>query len=310
MIITKPKFWDEKIGIYSIILFPFSLIILAYIFFKKKFTKKINFEIPVICVGNIYIGGTGKTPTSILLAKELSRFGKKPVIVRKYYKSHKDEHELIIANLNNLILKTKRVDGIKEAIKKNYNTIILDDGFQEYKIKKKLSIICFNKNQLVGNGLVIPSGPLRENLKSLIDADIVLINGGNTSDFEKKILSINKNLKIFYTFYKPLNIDEFKNKKLMALSSIGNPDNFFKLLGEQNLNIKKKLIFPDHFEFNEKQIQDIIFDAEKNDYHIIMTEKDFTKFKNYNSNRLNYLKVSLEFENLEKFIQEVKEIYV
>ena len=96
----------------------------------------------------------------------------------------------------------------------------------------------------------------------------------------------------------------------MALSSIGNPDNFFKLLGEQNLNIKKKLIFPDHFEFNEKQIQDIIFDAEKNDYHIIMTEKDFTKFKNYKSNRLNYLKVSLEFKNLEKFIQEVKEIYV
>ena len=133
---------------------------------------------------------------------------------------------------------------------------------------------------------------------------------GTQVTLKKKILSINKNLKIFHTFYKPLNIDEFKNKKLMALSSIGNPDNFFKLLGEQNLNIKKKLIFPDHFEFNEKQIQDIIFDAEKNDYHIIMTEKDFTKFKNYNSNRLNYLKVSLEFENLEKFIQEVKEIYV
>jgi tetraacyldisaccharide 4'-kinase len=69
--------------------------------------------------------------------------------------------------------------------------------FRNIKLKKKLSIICFNKNQLVGNGLVIPSGPLRENLKSLIDADIVLINGGNTSDFEKKILSINKNLKIF-----------------------------------------------------------------------------------------------------------------
>ena len=96
MIIAKPKFWDNKIGIYSIILLPLTLIILAYIFFKRKFTKEIKFNIPIICVGNIYIGGTGKTPTSILLAKELSNLGKKPVIIKKYYKNHQDEHELIL----------------------------------------------------------------------------------------------------------------------------------------------------------------------------------------------------------------------
>ena len=309
MIISKPKFWDNKIGIYSIIFLPLTLIILVYIFFKKKFTKEINFNIPIICVGNIYIGGTGKTPASILIANELSNLGKNPVIVRKYYENHKDEHDLILSNFSSLILNDSRIKGIEEAIKKRYDTIILDDGFQEYKIKKKLNIVCFNKNQLIGNGLVIPSGPLRENLKSLVKADIVLVNGGKDENFEKKILKINKNLKIFYSSYEPLNINEFKNKSLIAIASIGNPSNFFKLLEDHNLNIKKKLIYPDHHNFSKKQVENIILDAEKNDYHIIMTEKDFSKFKNHKTNRLNYLKVALNLEKSEKFIQRIKEVY-
>ena len=238
---SKPKFWDDKIGIYSIILFPFTLITLIFIFLKKKFTKKIKFNIPVICVGNIYIGGTGKTPTSILLAKELSRLKKNPVIVRKYYKNHEDEHELIKSNFKNLILDNSRIAGINEAIKMNYDTVILDDGFQEYKIKNKINIICFNQHQLIGNGLVLPSGPLRESLKSLNNANIILINGEEDGNFEKKILKINKNLKIFYSFYKPLNIEQFKKKKLVALASIGNPNNFFKFLRYSIKGFKNKL---------------------------------------------------------------------
>ena len=217
MMFSKPKFWDDKIGIYSIILFPFTLITLIFIFLKKKFKKKIKFNIPVICVGNIYIGGTGKTPTSILLAKELSRLKKNPVIVRKYYKNHEDEHELIKSNFKNLILDNSRITGINEAIKMNYDTVILDDGFQDYKIKNKINIICFNQHQLIGNGLVLPSGPLRESLKSLDNANIILINGEEDGNFEKKILKINKNLKIFYSFYKPLNIEQFK-KKISSIS--------------------------------------------------------------------------------------------
>ena len=300
---SKPKFWDDKIGIYSIILFPFTLITLVFIFLKKKFTKKIKFNIPIICVGNIYIGGTGKTPTSILLARELSRLKKNPVIVRKYYKYQKDEHELIKSNFKNLILDNSRIAGINEAIKMNYDTVILDDGFQEYKIKNKINIICFNQHQLIGNGLVLPSGPLRESLKSLNNANIILINGEEDGNFEKKIL------KIIYSFYKPLNIEQFKKKKLVALASIGNPNNFFKLLNDHNLMVKKKLVYPDHYRFSDKQIENIIFEAEKDDYHIIMTEKDFSKFKYHKSNRLNFLKVSLELKKIEKFLNEIKEIY-
>ena len=99
MKIFKPKFWSEKISLFSIILFPFSAILIFYIFLKKKFLKVKRFEIPIICVGNIYLGGTGKTPTSILLATELSKLGKNPVILRKYYKNHNDEYSLIKKNL-------------------------------------------------------------------------------------------------------------------------------------------------------------------------------------------------------------------
>jgi len=208
MKLNKPKFWDTKLSLFTILLIPFSLIVILIIYLKRKFTRTIKFNIPIICVGNIYIGGTGKTPASIFIANELSKLGKNPVILRKFYKKHVDEHNLIKKNFKNLILKKSRVLGIKESVEMNYDTVILDDGFQEYKIKKNLNIICFNQKQLIGNGLVLPSGPLREGLNSLKHANIILINGIKDKTFENKILDINKNLKIFYTNYRPINIEK------------------------------------------------------------------------------------------------------
>ena len=97
MKINKPKFWDKKIGLISILLIPLSIITQILIFIKKNFTNSRIFKIPIICIGNIYVGGTGKTPTAIFLTKELEQKGKKPVILRKYYNSHLDEHGLIKA---------------------------------------------------------------------------------------------------------------------------------------------------------------------------------------------------------------------
>jgi tetraacyldisaccharide 4'-kinase len=186
MKLNKPNFWDLKNSIFSILLLPFSLIVLISILLKKKLTKTIRFNIPIICVGNIYIGGTGKTPSSIFLAKELSALGKNPVILRKYYKSHSDEHRLIKKKFQNLILCQNREGGIREAEKSNFDTVILDDGLQDYKIKKNLNIVCFNQNQLLGNGFVIPAGPLRESLNALKNTHIILINGKKDPEFEKK----------------------------------------------------------------------------------------------------------------------------
>ena len=308
--INKPKFWNRKIGLISILFFPLTLIVIVFTYLKKKITKIQNFKIPIICVGNIYLGGTGKTPTSILLANELSKLGKKPLILRKYYKNHNDEYSLIKNYFKNLIISKNRIEGLKEAEKSNFDIVILDDGLQDYKIKKNLSIVCFNNNQLIGNGMVLPSGPLRENLSILKNVEIVIINGSKNINFENKILNINKKLEIFYSFYKPINLDQFKNKKLLALAAIGNPENFFQLVEKNNLKIFKKKIFPDHYQFSKAEMQNILREAEMENYQVIMTEKDYYKINHYKLKKINYLKVSLEIYNKEKLLKKINSLHV
>jgi len=305
MKIDKPKFWDYKYNFLTIILLPISYLVLVLIFLKKKLKKEIKFKIPVICIGNIYIGGTGKTPTSIFLAKELNKLGKKTVIVRKFYKNHKDEHKLIKNSFKDLILTKKRSQGIIEA-EKNYNTVILDDGFQEYKIFKNLNIICFNSSQLAGNEYVLPAGPLRESLDNLTRAQIILINGSKNKKFEEKLLSFNRNLSIFYSSYKPKNLEQFKNKKLLAFAGIGNPNNFFKLLNHYSLKIEKQLIFPDHYVFSPNEVRRIVDEAKNKNLEIITTEKDYYKIEDYGIKEIQFLKVVLEIDGKEKLLKKIQ----
>tara|TARA_X000001036_G_scaffold173288_1_gene163961 strand:+ start:293 stop:1219 length:927 start_codon:yes stop_codon:yes gene_type:complete len=306
---NKPKFWDEKINYIAIVLSPLSFIFSFLVFVKKKITKATSFKIPIICIGNIYIGGTGKTPVSIFLANELASLGKKPVIIRKFYKNHRDEYNLIRNSFKNLLIGKNRIESIRKAETSNYNIALLDDGLQDYKIKKDLNIVCFNNYQLIGNGLVLPSGPLRENLSALKNFHIVIINGKKNKQFEEKILKINDKLDIFYSYYMPQNLDQFKNKKLLAIAGIGNPENFFQLIENNKLNIEKKLIYPDHYVFSESEIKNIIKDAEINNYQIIMTEKDYFKINHFNIKKINYLKVSLELEKKEMLLNRVRSIY-
>lgn len=310
MKINKPKFWDQKkISLISIFLFPLSLVTLLVVFFKKKFLFIKYFRTPIVCVGNIYIGGTGKTPTSILLGKELLNQGLKSVIIRKYYKNHQDEYNQIRSSFKNLIINKNRYDGIKEAEKNDYDIVILDDGLQDYRIKKNLGIVCFNENQLIGNGLVIPAGPLRENLNALKNVGIVLINGNKNTHFEEKLLKINKKLEIYYSYYKPENLEIFKNQNLLVLAGIANPENFFQLLEKYNLKVEEKLVFPDHYRFSESEIQKIVQEADRKKLKIIMTEKDFFKINNFKIRKIDYLRVSLQIYDKEKLINKIKKLY-
>tara|TARA_E500000178_G_scaffold97928_1_gene97018 strand:- start:88 stop:1023 length:936 start_codon:yes stop_codon:yes gene_type:complete len=310
MKINKPKFWDQKkISLISIFLFPLSLVTLLVVFFKKKFLFIKYFRTPIVCVGNIYIGGTGKTPTSILLGKELLNQGLKSVIIRKYYKNHQDEYNQIRSSFKNLIINKNRYDGIKEAEKNDYDIVILDDGLQDYRIKKNLEIVCFNENQLIGNGLVIPAGPLRENLNALKNVDIVLINGNKNPHFEERLLKINKKLEIYYSYYKPENLEIFKNQNLLVLAGIANPENFFQLLEKYNLKVEEKLVFPDHYRFSESEIQKIVQEADRKKLKIIMTEKDFFKINNFKIRKIDYLRVSLQIYDKEKLINKIKKLY-
>jgi len=167
MNLIKPKFWGKKNNLISLLLFPLSFLIQILIKLKKSFYFKKTFKIPVICIGNIYVGGTGKTPLSLLIAKELLKLKKRPAIIRKYYKEHIDEYNLVKNDLDCLFLAKNRSTAIENAEKSGYQLAILDDGFQDFSIVKNLNILCFNSKQLIGNGMTMPSGPLRENLNSI-----------------------------------------------------------------------------------------------------------------------------------------------
>jgi tetraacyldisaccharide 4'-kinase len=309
MKLIKPKFWKSNFNIYSILLFPFTFFILITIFLKKLISIPDNFKIPIICIGNIYIGGTGKTPLSIFIADELKKAKKNPVVIKKYYKNQKDEQLLIKNSGNSLILNKKRSNAIKVA-EKRFDTVILDDGFQDYTIKKDLNILCFHGDQLIGNGYVIPSGPLRESISSLKKTELIIINGKKNKKFEKKVLKINKYIKIFYSKYTPINIKKYKNKKILAIAGIGNPENFFNLLKNHGCNIVRKFTFPDHYNFKKKELLKIIQIANKNKYTILTTEKDYLRIKKFKLKKIKYCSINIKIQKKRELIEQIKKIYV
>ena len=304
----KPKFWDKnKISFFSVLLFPVSLLIKVLSLFKRVLIKTNQSSIPIICVGNIYLGGTGKTPLCIEIFSILKNLNMNPVFVRKKYDSFQDEADLQ-KQVGPVYQNKKRIEAVKEALQNKANVAILDDGFQDFSINKNLSIVCFNKKQWVGNGLTIPSGPLRESLSALKRANCVVINGEKNRDIENKIFSKNKEIKIFYTKYRAKNISEFKNKKVIAFAGIGNPENFFDLLKDNKIDIEEEIKFPDHHEYSEETLENLINKAKENNNILLTTEKDYFRIaKNYKQN-ISFLKIEVEIENRNQFIDQIKKI--
>ena len=308
MKINKPKFWDEKsLTFFSLLLLPFSYLYSLLVFINKLFKNEESFSIPVICIGNIYIGGTGKTPISIKL-KNLLDNNRKTIIIKKNYKDQKDEIELL-KKYSKLIVCKKRNIEINSAIEKKFDTVILDDGFQDTSIKKDLSILCFNSNQQIGNGQVLPAGPLRENLSSLRSANIIMINGEKNIEFELKLKKYNSNLKFFYFNYNLKKFDEFKNRKLIAFAGIGNSINFFNTLKNNRLNVIREISFPDHYDFTDKDLERLGIMEDQNKAKLITTEKDYLRINPLKRRRFGFVSINVDIKNENDLIAEVNKIF-
>ena len=301
----KPEFWDYKTkSLASIILFPLS-VIYKFIFWILKILTNIknqNSTIPVICVGNIYLGGTGKTPLVIEIYKILKSFGKNPAFIKKNYNYLSDEIKML-EKIGKVYSNKKRYDGILLSASNNHDVAILDDGFQDFSIKPNFSIICFNSKQMIGNGQLIPSGPLRENLNAIKRADCVVINGDKNSYLEEKILLIKKNIHIFYSNYKIKNIKKFQDKKIIAFAGIGNPTNFFELLKTNKLDLVKTYAFPDHHFYSNNDFNII---TKKTSNLLVTTEKDFSRLSKEQREKCDMVEVALEIKNEEKFKELIK----
>jgi len=305
MKIFKPKFWQKKNSWLSFLLLPLSLFFQLIIIIKKNIVKKRKFSIPIICIGNIYLGGTGKTPLSIELAEILRKSNKKIAIIKKFYKSHADEFKLIESKEIKLFKNVSRDLAIREAEINKFDCVILDDGFQDSSIIKDLNIICFNENQLAGNEMTLPSGPLREPLSHLKNSQIIVINGNPNQIFEKKIKDISNDISVYYSQYLPTNLDIFANQNLLAFAGIGNPNNFFNLLEKNNLKIVKKVSFPDHYNYSLKELKNLVNFSIENNLKIITTEKDFFRIEHYKIPQIQCLNVKLEVKNKDKFEKEI-----
>ena len=309
MKLKKPKFWDyQRPNLLSYFLLPLTLpiIINNLLLSLKKHTKKIKPK--KICIGNIYIGGTAKTPLTIKIYQILNKLNIKTGTIKKFYKSHYDEQEML-SEKTKLYCEKSRIQALAKAIQDNIDVALFDDGLQDRSINYDLKIVCFNDLKLIGNGFLIPAGPLREKINSISKYDMAFINGNEVDNSKLKLLlkSYNANIEIFETNYKAINIKEFNiNDEYIVFSGIGNPDSFKQTLINNNIKIAKEMIFPDHYNYTHKDIDQIKYQARKLNLKILTTEKDYIKIKSIDSNDIKYLKVELDIKNEDGLINHLK----
>ena len=305
----KPKFWDlKKQNIVSYLLHPFTIFLELNNFILSLISKKKIKDIKSICIGNIYVGGTGKTPATIKLYNIFKKMNFKVCTGKKYYSDHSDE-QIILKNKTNLICENNRIQVVNEALKKKNEIIIFDDGLQDRTLDYDFKIVCFDADNWLGNGQLIPSGPLREKLTSLKNYDAIFLKNQNSNINEIKeiIKQYNSSIKIFQTNYYPKNISHFDlNKKYLIFSGIGNPKNFKNTLIENKFNIVGEINFPDHYDYKKVDIDLIKHKAKKLKANIITTEKDFVKIAKTETKDINFLEIDLKIEGEIKLMDFIK----
>ena len=328
MYFIKPKFWDKKNNSFlSILLYPLSIIYYLISVIRKKISIPQKFNIPIICVGNIYIGGTGKTSAAIEIMKILNQ-SKKICFLTKGYgrKSKKDIYlnELNISNQNTIdtgdealllnkygdvYISNNRTKAINTIIKLGYDAIILDDGFQDHLIFKNLNILCFDSKNWIGNNNLIPSGPLREPLKAIKEANFIVIKGEKNQIIENEIKKLSPNIEIIYAENRIENNETLKNKNFIAFTGIGDPYSFFNTLLNNNIKIIKQIIYPDHFQFTEKNYKVLFQEAENNNCNLITTEKDWVRISKQFKDKVYYTKLSTLLIGKESLEKELKKLF-
>tara|TARA_B100000989_G_scaffold170588_1_gene127842 strand:- start:618 stop:1568 length:951 start_codon:yes stop_codon:yes gene_type:complete len=311
MKLKKPKFWDlKRPKLISYLLLPLTIPIrINNLLLNYWLTKKTD-KIKLICVGNIYLGGTGKTPTTIKIFNICKKLKLNTSTGKKFRPNQLDE-EIILKNKTNLICEKNRKKVVKKAIKNNFDVVIFDDGLQDRNINYDLRIVCFDSENWIGNGYLIPSGPLREKVDSLKKYDIVFLKGEckNKEELVRLIKDQNPEIKVFETYYEAVNLNKFNVKNnYLAFSGIGNPNNFRDTLIKNNFNVVDEIIFPDHYEYKQEDIDNIILKAKKLNAKIITTEKDYVKLSVLDTDNIDFLEIVLKIKNETNLINFINQI--
>jgi len=309
--------WYKK-SLWLYLLTPFSLL---FKYLTKRRRRKYiqgklesyKSDIPIIIVGNLTIGGTGKTPLVAYIAQELSKLGYKPGLVSRGYggtfretlevtrdtpvKQTGDEAQ-ILSKLNlPFYIDKNRVRAVKTlANNHDCDVIISDDGLQHYNMNRDIEIVVIDGKRRFGNNLTFPAGPLRESKSRLKSVDFVVNNSGPTKDNEY-LMNISPSKFIHLKSGKSYLIKDWPmHKQVHAVAGLGNPGRFFDLLARLGFEITRNS-FPDHHNFDEEDLNFL------DHLPIIMTEKDASKCRSFNNNKIWYL--TIEADVSDKFIAEV-----
>jgi tetraacyldisaccharide 4'-kinase len=288
--------------------------------FRLKLRRRGRLNAPVISVGNLTLGGTGKTTAVRYLCKRLQSLGWRPSVLSYGYGGSLNGRFGIVSGKKGPVLKPEvagdepvmlasampgvpvivcknRTKSGKSAIKQFKSDLaLLDDGFQAWKIKRDLDIVLVSSDNPFDNGKVLPAGRLRENPKALRRADCVIVTGVNKIERKERLLElIGKYTKapVYFAWYKPttmislagdfqIGVDDLKERKVFALSSIANPLSFEQTLSRTGADIVERERFPDHYMYSSEDTQRIIGRAISDAVEfIVTTDKDAVKLKNH-----------------------------
>ena len=282
--------------------------------------------IPVVCVGNITLGGAGKTPVVIFLANYLKENNIKAHVVSRGYgrkfkgivyvdpKTHSacqvgDEPLLISQHAKVWVSKNKK-EGILEAYKAGAELVLLDDGYQNFSIEKNINILVFDAEVSLKNENIFPKGNLRESPQPAIDrADFLISIGSSVSNKNLKESFFQNHVhKVIEGKIEPIIIPKFKKRKLIAFCGIGRPEKFFSMLRKLNLEVIKEYSFPDHHLYSNKQLTKISDIANKNNALVVTTKKDFVKIPTAFQKKIYPIDIKLHFSKNKKLLLELKKL--
>ena len=306
-----PKFWYETISWKATFLLPLAYLYNMLNYLREKFGSYQKYDCLTICVGNLNVGGTGKTPTTIALADHFLKKGLQVHIVSRGYKGkfqgtflvnprkHKSDEvgdePLLMSEFTSVWVSKNRKNGIAAAEKAGAQVVILDDGFQDSSFHKDFSIVVVDGKRGFGNKKCMPAGPLRENIsQGFKRADALIIVGHRLYKFD----AFPEHLKIICSKLKPIETGmNWKEGKYLAFAGIADPEKFFATLRSVGANLIDCVALSDHQRLNEQILNRLERKAKTAHAQLVTTEKDAVRLPNAFRKKVLSLPVRVEFDN-------------
>jgi tetraacyldisaccharide 4'-kinase len=293
----EPAFWHAPSSWKSHLLRPLGALYGAV---AAERLRRNGFDagIPVLCVGNYHVGGAGKTPTVLALAKLLRELGERPVVLSRGYGGQRrgplmvdparhsaqdvGDEPLMLAAYLPVAVSRDRVDGVALARSQRASVILMDDGFQNPSITKDASLIVIDGHRGLGNGLVFPAGPLRAPLAPQLartDALIVVGEGVAAETVAGRIAARQGLVLRARLVPDPDSVAKLQGKRVLAFAGIGDPERFFRTLRAAGIELVRPRAFADHHSFSPSEIESLIGDAGRDQLTLVTTEKDFARLR-------------------------------